>query len=335
MFAIALGWSIAGRAADPAACPSPAELATVEVTNVYAGTLIAERAPSTPVVKVRQAITLKADNLDVLLRLEQCSATHKKIVLFLDGRPMPSIPPFPPARPDTGTLAFLLNRTEEARDTWVYLLGKPTFKPRLVAVSIGLEDSYAVNSSAVMALDVIPTVWLLIWLAFFAVLLAVFLRLASRTGILRDTGPAPASGKMPFSLARTQAAVWFFLIVASYLFIGLITGDYSSPITSTVLALMGISGGTVIGSSIIDQSQTAAAPAATPAASAGWWRDILSDSQGVNFHRFQMAVWTFVLGVVFIQQVYRNLSMPDFDNTLLGLLGISAGTYLGLKTTTE
>jgi hypothetical protein len=27
--------------------------------------------------------------------------------------------------------------------------------------------------------------------------------------------------------------------------------------------------------------------------------------------------------------------MPDFDVTLLGLMGISAGTYLGLKTTSE
>jgi hypothetical protein len=63
--------------------------------------------------------------------------------------------------------------------------------------------------------------------------------------------------------------------------------------------------------------------------------DILSDDHGVNFHRFQMAAWTFVLGIIFIQQVYKGLAMPDFDVTLLGLMGISAGTYLGLKTTSE
>jgi len=59
--------------------------------------------------------------------------------------------------------------------------------------------------------------------------------------------------------------------------------------------------------------------------------DILSDANGVNFHRFQMAVWTLVLSVIFITDVYQTLAMPTFNTTLMGLLGLSAGTYLGLK----
>jgi hypothetical protein len=80
-----------------------------------------------------------------------------------------------------------------------------------------------------------------------------------------------------------------------------------------------------------------AGPVAEPAApTSGWWfMDILRDSEGVNFHRFQMAAWTLVLGLVFIQQVYRNLAMPEFSASVLALMGISAGTYLGLKLTTE
>jgi hypothetical protein len=49
------------------------------------------------------------------------------------------------------------------------------------------------------------------------------------------------------------------------------------------------------------------------------------------FHRFQMATWTLVLSLVFIKGVYENLAMPEFNTTLMGLLGLSAGTYLGLK----
>jgi len=60
-------------------------------------------------------------------------------------------------------------------------------------------------------------------------------------------------------------------------------------------------------------------------------KDILSDANGINFHRFQIAVWTLVLGIIFINDVYENLAMPTFNTTLLGLLGLSAGTYLGLK----
>ncbi|HRP29599.1 MAG TPA: hypothetical protein PLG77_14295, partial [Burkholderiaceae bacterium] len=72
-----------------------------------------------------------------------------------------------------------------------------------------------------------------------------------------------------------------------------------------------------------------------PATRGRWWLDIVSDTNGVNFHRFQMAAWTAVLGVIFVHDVYVSLAMPEFDNTLLGLLGISSGTYLGLKVTTE
>jgi hypothetical protein len=44
-----------------------------------------------------------------------------------------------------------------------------------------------------------------------------------------------------------------------------------------------------------------------------------------------MATWTVVLGFVFAVAVYQSLAMPDFSATLLGLMGISAGTYVGFK----
>src|SRR5262249_20266254 len=59
--------------------------------------------------------------------------------------------------------------------------------------------------------------------------------------------------------------------------------------------------------------------------------DIVSDANGMSFHRFQMAVWTLVLSVIFIKEVYENLAMPVCNTTLMGLVGLSAGTYLGLK----
>lgn len=60
--------------------------------------------------------------------------------------------------------------------------------------------------------------------------------------------------------------------------------------------------------------------------------DVLTDQgNGISFHRFQMFVWTLILGILFIYQVWFRLSMPEFDVTLLALLGISSGTYLGFK----
>jgi hypothetical protein len=59
--------------------------------------------------------------------------------------------------------------------------------------------------------------------------------------------------------------------------------------------------------------------------------DILSDADGLSFHRFQIFAWNLVLGVIFLASVVQTLSMPTFGNTLLGLMGISGGTYLGFK----
>lgn len=59
--------------------------------------------------------------------------------------------------------------------------------------------------------------------------------------------------------------------------------------------------------------------------------DILTDVDGITLHRFQMVIWTLVLGIMFGLGVYRNLAMPEFNATLLALMGISAGTYLGFK----
>jgi hypothetical protein len=65
--------------------------------------------------------------------------------------------------------------------------------------------------------------------------------------------------------------------------------------------------------------------------SSGLIVDILRDESGVSFHRFQMVAWTIILGFIYIVAVYKTLAMPDFSATLLGLMGISAGTYIGFK----
>jgi hypothetical protein len=62
-----------------------------------------------------------------------------------------------------------------------------------------------------------------------------------------------------------------------------------------------------------------------------FFEDLLSDNSGYSFHRFQIFAWTLVLGVIFVASVYNTLSMPDFSQTLLGLMGISSGTYIGFK----
>lgn len=72
-----------------------------------------------------------------------------------------------------------------------------------------------------------------------------------------------------------------------------------------------------------------------PIESKDFLTDLLSDGNGITVYRLQIAVWTVVLGLIFLWEVYRSLSMPVFSDTLLGLMGLSGATYLGFKTSSE
>jgi len=233
--------------------------------------------------------------------------------------------------------------------------------------------------------------------------LIAFLALARYTHIILDpAAPRRPDGRRPYSLARGQMAFWFFLVIAAYFFLWIVTGDMDT-LNGSVLALIGISAGTALGSAFVD----AAKPA--PTGSSGnqpvvdvtrphnevlaelqklraetqqelealqkartlislsdkqalddnerqqnelrkrlanyrwqsayfaWptWRgvmyDLLAENNQISFHRFQIFVWTLILGIIFVVNVYNELAMPEFSATLLGLLGVSAGTYIGFK----
>jgi hypothetical protein len=81
----------------------------------------------------------------------------------------------------------------------------------------------------------------------------------------------------------------------------------------------------------VTQQVESLTPAESRAVSAGFLRDILADSTGYSFHRFQIFAWTIILGIIFISAVYNSLNMPEFSPTLLGLMGLSSGTYIGFK----
>jgi hypothetical protein len=319
----------AARPTSVPQCPSAESYQQIVVTKAYKKGMENEVN-----VRLGDEVTVEIQNLKTLLDKARCQVPAKKIVLFLDERPVKDATPFPPTDPNKPSLIFPLKRTENSRDVWTYVLGEAKWSPRDVNVSVGLEDEYAVESPAKLKLKAIPEGWFFFWAIIFVAIVAIFGVLAHKSDLLRDSGPQPlGGGRKPYSLARTQAAWWFFLILASYLFIGLITGNFSTTITTTVLGLLGISAGTLVGSAFVDAGKTAAmtSPPGPPSLNEYWWVDILSDANGVSFHRFQIAVWSLVLGIIFVVAVYQSLAMPTFSGALLSLMGISAGTYLGLK----
>lgn len=68
-----------------------------------------------------------------------------------------------------------------------------------------------------------------------------------------------------------------------------------------------------------------------PFVTQGWFRDVTTDVNGPTVHRLQVLIWTVMLGIVFVIEVYRNRTMPQFSTVLLTLMGISGAGYVGFK----
>jgi len=143
----------------------------------------------------------------------------------------------------------------------------------------------------------------------------------------------------------------------------MVTWDFDT-ITAGTLGLMGIAAGTAMAGATVDTSknstmaaekaqlqiEAASGPPFTPVRAGKlanriaeldkqlgtslyvtWLDDLLSDANGLSFHRFQIFVRTIVLEVLFVISAYTGSLMPNYSANLLGLMGISAGTYIGFK----
>jgi hypothetical protein len=260
-----------------------------------------------------------------------------KLVLVLNGRAFKDLPA-KAVNVSRNELQFDIRHTADTREAWALLLGKPDGFQRDMLLSVGTDKGVVVPGEPLKVRFLLVD-RLLFWVFVGVLVVAggLFLWLAKSSNILRDSGPEPGAGeRRTYSLARTQMAIWFFLIVASYVVIWLLTSTGDS-VTATVLGLMGISAGTALGAAVVDASRPAAPGTLAPAEpgpaqrSKGFLKDILNGPEGVSLHRFQMLIWTIVLGIMFVASVYNSLAMPEFSATLLGLMGISAGTYLGFK----
>jgi ribose/xylose/arabinose/galactoside ABC-type transport system permease subunit len=228
-----------------------------------------------------------------------------------------------------GHVRYRLLRLPADDGAWHTLLGSPHGYLKRIDVSVGSDAQFSVPTRATFQLEVIPRQQFLAFLALVTFALGVFVYLCRTTSLVRS-GTHPIPHERPYSLSLFQMSFWFFLVIAAYVFMWLIT-DELDTITDSILALIGIGAATALGAALIDQKKTAPAPDEPGGKSRGFLNDVMSDPQGVSLHRFQMFVWTLVLGVIFVGSVYKDLEMPQFSATLLGLMGISSGTYLGFK----
>lgn len=397
LLAIGLMLTIAGIA-SAAAEPTPK---TLKITGIESNKKVVKEVESNqgPKIALYHTIKVHVEHLDKWV--EQKNHDPSKFILYMDGNAFKGLPP---ALVDNNTkLQFDLKRVSDNKDAWTAVLSRGSMAwDRQVPITVR-QENVKVQGEALAMLTIINLKWFRIFVGSFTVAIILFWWLASHSDIIRNTGPQPERGRKPYSLARTQMAFWFFIVIISYVFIWMVTSDLTN-LTESVLGLIGISAATGLASAVVDsnkwseqenrrrtleeqkktdevqleklqsESNTLNAPintnpapttlaahqalliakqaelaakqkeieqanqkiqelsvAARPAASKGFINDILSDDNGISFHRFQIFAWTIVLIFIFIESVHNTLAMPDFDAKLLGLMGISSGTYIGFK----
>jgi hypothetical protein len=149
--------------------------------------------------------------------------------------------------------------------------------------------------------------------------------------------------KTYYSFSRSQFAFWTFIILISFIYIWIFTGDLNS-INNTALILLGITSATIITSNLITTEEENNAINNTQIKAdmlnakvkgdnekSNFLQDILSDSNGISIHRLQAFVFNLVFGIAFFKSVLFNYAMPEFSSAQLILLGLSNGTYAFLK----
>lgn len=334
--------------------------------------------------------------------------TIKTWLLYIDDQAMQGISPAavrylsvdggPGGRAQIG-LEFNIEFNEEAKASIGRWFSQLKFD-RNVQISVGpaIGPSVQVRGDDTSRLNMILIPKQRMILVFIGVgaLVLVILLTAKKSNLLSDrSDPVATEGKRKgnrrYSLGMTQMAFWFIVVLFSYLFIGVVTGNWWGVFSPQSLSLMGIGALSAYGSAAINKgkreevaaaaasieasdkaieiaSQVAAtvseqsknqafaatrlpetiaelqsliskreqariivAQANKPVSSDGFFSDLIKEGDGPAFHRFQAVVWMIVLGGIFIFKVVYNLEMPEFDGTMLALMGISTTAYLGLK----
>ena len=272
-------------------------------------------------------VVVSVCHLDALVR--DAEAQQQSITLYIEGLDTGVEPSGIDI--ETGTLTFVLDRNAKNKEIWRQFLYNPLFDhDATLRISVGIAGDRPLprTAGANMSLrlkKIYVDYWTMTWLALLIVVAIALVVYARRSDMLRD-GPSVDGVYQPYSLARVQMAWWFFLLVVGYVFIWLVTGEADS-IAPSLLGLVGISAATALAAVAMTSPSRRG-----PRASKGFVHDLISDDRGiVALDRLQVVVWTLVLGGIFLTAVLWDLTMPEFSATMLALMGISSGTYIGFK----
>lgn len=264
-------------------------------------------------------------------------------------------------------LAFRLSRDPEnndSRNEWKKLLEKQHngyLMTLPIALAIGTSAALPVTPSLRFYITTTEKVYGTLGVGL-VVFVLLYQWLYRNKSALRDFPDGP------YSLGKSQMAFWGLLVILTFVGVWVNTG-LIEHIPQQVLILLGISGATGLSALTIGEGtkmkreetkmkmaeitrleeklktlkegdsdsrepieeQLKKLRETLTVTIKGFFQDICDDGNGMSFPRLQTVMWTVILGVIFVASVAQVISMPEFPDTLLILLGISNSIYLGFK----
>lgn len=259
-----------------------------------------------PEVRIGETLTLRVDNLDAA----QC----KSVVLFIDDLAIEGVPP---DCSRSGEVRFTPAVNEKNLETWHVLFARAPGCCRQVSVTAGADGHQLDTDVHSVPMRIINrTRWLItIFVLLLATVAIVFLRW--RTDVLTN-------------LPRMQIACSALAIGIACGYIWSTTGEVAT-LNGSALALLGIGLGTAAGSAILSSGPRVSVATAVQAIANQGIEAPVETAVRFHLHALQAAVWTAVIGFIFIGAAYRSLELPNLSENVFLILGISAGTYLALS----
>lgn len=317
-------------------------------------------APGCVKCEIDGALKLRVPGLDAWR--QSVGVEKSKVQLVLDGTRMVGLVPTYGSGSEIDSVSFKLQRLHDKPDSvasWDNLL-KSSLAKEQQTVTLALADDRAeLATGEPLTLKVLPFgLRIGLALAVLAVLLVAMAAFGrnNRWSLLRDDFELPRGIVEPrdrkFSLGKVQMAAWSVAAVVGFVLIGLglQTVWVLNEINETLVILLGISVTTAAGAMALvpepvtrrlEMLKTASGEdreelqrqLSELVSSAGPLTDILRDvgSATVSLHRLQNLLFTAVLIAMFLYGALTTGSFPNFSGTLLALMGVSGGAYLGFK----
>ena len=170
-----------------------------------------------------------------------------------------------------------------------------------------------------------------------------------KTNILRETPPVGSTDACMYSLGRFQLWIWTLVICPIFALFWGFDHLHAIDLNITGTLLLGIPSGVAITGSVISSTQSGNITAddhvsamASPdtavlkmhQTSRNFFVDLISDDSGnLSLGRLQQLIFTCLFVVIYITTFFSaNMqTLPEFQNEVFILMGISSGTYLVAK----